>query len=76
MTEEERFQKVYNVYMNYEHELAQRGMENVAPVASSLTHSYVLHAILEGLQGVDDDTNATVTDIVQSLTMEDWDSQP
>ena len=50
MTEEERFQKIYNVYMNYEHELAQRGMEDVAPIAAGLTTGYVLHDLLEGLR--------------------------
>ena len=50
MTEEERFQKIYNIYMNYEHELAQRGMENVAPIAADLTISYVVHNLMEKLE--------------------------
>jgi len=50
MTEEERFQAVKNIYMNYEHELAQRGMENVAPLAVSLTQAYIFHEIAEILK--------------------------
>ena len=85
MTEEERFQAVKNIYMNYEHELAQRGMENVAPIASSLTTAYVLHALLEGMHGESEESfpvSITVDEMIDSINMfevdsnEEWDSQP
>ena len=75
MTEEERFQAVKNIYMNYEHELAQRGMENVAPIAASLTTAYVLHALLEGMRGDSEDTTITIDEIIDSIG-EEWDTQP
>ena len=49
MTEEERFQYVKNIYMNYEHELAQRGMEDVAPLAANLTNSYLMREMIDSL---------------------------
>ena len=64
MTEEERFQKVYNVYMNYEHELAQRGMENVESIAVGLTQAYMQFLATE---------TATLVDSVEN---EIWDEQP
>ena len=50
MTEEERFQKVYNIYMNFEAELATRGMSNVEPIAVSLTQAYELHEMTDMLK--------------------------
>jgi len=47
MTEEERFKKVYNIYMNYEAELATRGMDGIPPIAASLTNTYLMHEIVE-----------------------------
>ena len=52
MTEEERFQHIKNIYMNYEHEFAQRGMEDVAPIAASLTQAYILHDMIDALKGL------------------------
>ena len=75
MTEEERFQAVKNIYMNYEHELAQRGMEDVAPVAASLTTAYVLHALLEGMRGDSEEQAADVMTVAK-LIEEEWDTQP
>ena len=43
------FQKVYNVYLNYEQELANRGMEDVQPIASHLTMAYVIQLVVEKL---------------------------
>ena len=62
MTEEERFQKVYNIYMNFEAELATRGMADVPPIAVSLTQAYIMHEIKEFL--VDNTTDMTVIDDV------------
>ena len=62
MTEEERFQKVYNIYMNFEAELATRGMADVPPIAGSLTQAYIMHEIKEFL--VDNNTDMTVIDDV------------
>ena len=62
MTEEERFQKVYNIYMNFEAELATRGMADVPPIAVSLTQAYIMHEIKEFL--VDNNTDMTVIDDV------------
>ena len=82
MTEEERFQKIKNIYLNYEHELAQRGMEDVAPIAASLTTSYVLHALVEEAQGGNDETETfTMKEVLESVNLndlyeEEWDSQP
>jgi len=50
MTEEERFKKVYNIYMNYEAELATRGMADVPPIAVNLTQAYVLHEMTDILK--------------------------
>ena len=49
MTEEQIFQKVYNVYLNYEQELANRGMEDVQSIASHLTMAYVIQLVVEKL---------------------------
>lgn len=45
MTEEQIFQKVYNVYLNYEQELANRGMEDVQSIASHLTMAYMMQLV-------------------------------
>ena len=45
MTEEQIFQKVYNVYLNYEQELANRGMDDVQPIASHLTMAYMMQLV-------------------------------
>ena len=45
MTEEQIFQKVYNVYLNYEQELANRGMEDVQSIASHLTIAYMMQLV-------------------------------
>jgi len=45
MTEEQVFQKVYNVYLNYEQELANRGMEDVQSIASHLTMAYMMQLV-------------------------------
>tara|TARA_R110002020_G_scaffold275909_1_gene491111 strand:- start:483 stop:668 length:186 start_codon:yes stop_codon:yes gene_type:complete len=49
MTEEQIFQKVYNVYLNYEQELANRGMEDVQSIASHLTMAYMVQLVAERL---------------------------
>tara|TARA_R110000824_G_scaffold120706_1_gene276317 strand:- start:4933 stop:5118 length:186 start_codon:yes stop_codon:yes gene_type:complete len=58
MTEEQIFQKVYNVYLNYEQELANRGMEDVQSIASHLTMAYMVQLVAERLDG----TPVTKTD--------------
>ena len=45
MTEEKIFQKVYNVYLNYERELANGGMEDVQSIASHLTMAYMMQLV-------------------------------
>ena len=45
MIEEQIFQKVYNVYLNYEQELANRGMEDVQSIASHLTMAYMMQLV-------------------------------
>ena len=70
MTEEERFKKVYNVYMNYEQELAQRGMENVATLAIGLTQAYVLFLISEACP------NCNLAAALAPVNDETWDEQP
>jgi hypothetical protein len=71
MTEEERFKKVYNVYMNYEHELAQRGMEHVESIAVGLTQAYMLFQLAER-------TLVDTAEIPQTYNIldEKWDAQP
>ena len=59
MTEEERFQKVYNIYMNFEAELATRGMDGIPPIAASLTQAYIVHEIKDLI--ADSNTSVTVT---------------
>jgi hypothetical protein len=62
MTEEERFKKVYNIYMNYEAELATRGMADVPPIAVNLTIAYLLHEIKEFLIDNDSSTLTFITE--------------
>ena len=71
MTEEERFQKIYNIYLNYEHELAQRGMENVAPIAASLTQSFIIHQAEDRYH-----KSSTISEVMESVNSEEWDTQP
>ena len=71
MTEEERFQKIYNVYMNYEHELAQRGMENIAPIAATLTQAFIFHEANDNSPW-----NPTVNEVIESVNSEEWDTHP
>jgi len=82
MTEEERFQRIYNIYMNYEAELASRGMEDIPPIAASLTQAYIIHEMKDLM--VDNNTSITVTgDEISPIEAvrpvfqdEEWDSQP